>query len=58
MFQVKIVLENRYFESNEDQDGSEASVSVLICLSLYPVISIDHSIAENPSPFEPDLVPL
>ena len=46
-----------YFDK-EDQDGSEASVSVLSLLSLYPVISIDHNFAEKPSPFDPDLVSL
>ena len=37
-----------YFDKSEDQDGSEASVSVLSLLSLYPVMSIDHNLAENP----------
>jgi hypothetical protein len=41
-----------YFDKREDQDGSEASVSVLSLLSLYPVISIDHNFAEKPSPFD------
>ena len=52
------VLKLPYFESNEDQDGSEASVSVLILLSLYPVMSIDHSLALKPFPCGPDLVSL
>ena len=47
-----------HLDNNEDQDGSEASVFVESLLSLYPVISIDHSFAENPSPFEPALVSL
>ena len=47
-----------YLDKREDQDGSEASVSVLSLLSLYPVISIDHNFAEKPSPFDPDLVSL
>jgi hypothetical protein len=47
-----------YFDKREDQDGSEASVSVFSLLSLYPVISIDHNFAEKPSPFNPDLVSL
>ena len=41
-----------YFDSKEDQDGSDPSVSVSISLSLYPVKSIDHNLAEKPSPFE------
>ena len=47
-----------YFDNNEDQDGSEASVLVLSFLSLYPVISIDQSDAEKPSPLEPAFVSL
>ena len=47
-----------YFDNKEDHDGSEASVSVLSCLSLYPVISIDHNFAVKPSPFFPDFVSL
>ena len=42
-----------HLDNNEDQDGSEASVFVESLLSLYPVISIDHNFAENPSPFFP-----
>ena len=44
--------------NKEDQDGSDASVLVESFLSLYPVISIDHNLAENPSPFVPALVSL
>ena len=47
-----------YLDNKEDQDGSEASVFVKSLLSLYPVISIDHNFAENPSPFLPALVSL
>ena len=47
-----------HLDNNEDQDGSEASVSVLSLLSLYPVISIDHNLAEKPSPFDPAFVSL
>ena len=47
-----------YLDNNEDQDGSEASVLVESLLSLYPVISIDHNLAENPSPFSPAFVSL
>ena len=47
-----------YFDKREDQDGSEASVSVLSLLSLYPVMSMDHNLAVKPSPFDPDFVSL
>ena len=47
-----------HLDNNEDQDGSEASVLVDSLLSLYPVISIDHNIAENPFPLSPALVSL
>jgi hypothetical protein len=40
-----------YFaDNNPDQEGSEASVSVGINLSLYPVRSIDHNFAPPPLP--------
>ena len=39
-----------YFVNKDDQDGSEASVKVSINLSLYPVKSIDHNLAEKPFP--------
>ena len=45
-----------YLLNNDDQDGSDASVFVVTSLSLYPVKSIDHSLAEKPSPFESVLV--
>ena len=45
-----------YFDKREDQDGSEASVSVFTSLSLYPVKSIDQSFALKPSPLSFDFV--
>ena len=47
-----------YLDNKEDQDGSEPSVSVSISLSLYPVKSMDHNLAEKPSPSESDFVSL
>ena len=47
-----------YLDKREDQDGSEASVSVFSFISLYHVISIDHNLALNPAPFSPALVSL
>ena len=54
----QIFHKNDYFDIKEDQDGSEPSVSVSINLSLYPVRSIDHSLAEKPLPLESDFVSL
>ena len=57
----KLILHKKiqpHLDNNEDQDGSEASVLVESFLSLYPVISIDHNFAENPSPFSPAFVSL
>ena len=47
-----------YFDNKADQDGSDPSVSVSISLSLYPVKSIDQSLAEKPLPSESDFVSL
>ena len=55
---LKLHKKHPHFDNNEDQDGSEASVLVFSFLSLYPVISIDQSVAEKPSPLEPALVSL
>ena len=58
LFKSKLHKFLPHFDKREDQDGSEASVSVFSLLSLYPVISIDYNLAEKPSPFDPALVSL
>jgi hypothetical protein len=48
--QLKVLSFYYFADNNPDQEGSEASVSVGINLSLYPVRSIDHNFAPPPLP--------